>query len=98
MQSASLFRQENEVLAEKYKNAQASLNLALSLKARSVHSLHVDRYMHMPMCVYISSSLILFVSNIFAFYFCMCTCSLLQNLTETRVKTSEAHKAVSFHY
>ena len=31
------FRHENETLAEKYKNAQASLNSTLSLKARLVH-------------------------------------------------------------
>lgn len=67
VRSASSFRHENEALAEKYTNAQASLNSTLSLKARSVHLLHIHRYTHMPMCVYISSSLILFVSNILPF-------------------------------
>ena len=44
--SVSLLRRENETLAEKYKNAQASLNSTLSLKARSVCLLHVHMYIH----------------------------------------------------
>ena len=51
---ASLLRRENETLAEKYKNAQASLNSTLSLKARSVHLLHVHTYIHL----YVLSNLI----------------------------------------